>query len=231
MFFLTYLINKYYRQVKIKFKDQVIMAYGGLRGGIGFSLMQIATMGAVAVHHGAGQKISTPHENVVAHRVSIDNSTAFHGKLSEAEARNEAQQILLCSTLLIVLFTCFIQGTTISYVIDWLSVERASDKKEKRSHFEESAREIIHEVMMGVRGIVSSHHGRQYYWFKFDKFKHNYLNPIFERNPNKLTYFDKKIGEGFEEIADKEKEGLMRSVEHAKAVRNFLGLQFLALTK
>lgn len=187
VFFLTYLINRFYRENKIKLKDQVIMAYGGLRGGIAFSLMQIAKMGfeSIGEHHG-DSSLSPEHRDI--------------------------KGVLICSTLLIVLFTCFIQGTTISYVVNWLSVEKQEAKRE-RSHFEESAREIIQEVMMGVRGIVSNRVGKQYFWFWFDRVKHKHLNPLFQRDPETSTYFDKKLRRKFEHVNVQEKEELLTKIE------------------
>lgn len=227
VFVLTYFINKYYRQNAIKFKDQIIMAYGGLRGGIAFSLMQVATMGfkIPGAEHGESGSSDDSHGILSRSHRSTSNMTidevdaTRHDLYLQAQAQHETQNILLCSTLLIILFTCFIQGTTISYIIDLLSVEKAKTGDVKRSHFEESAREIIHEVMMGVRGIVSSHHGRQYFWFRFDKFKHAYLNNIFERDPNTVTYFDKKIGRECKEISDEETQKLVLKVNNALKFR------------
>ena len=211
IFSLTFLINKYYRQNEIKFKDQIIMAYGGLRGGIAFSLMQIASFGCGGGHHGV-EKRSLEQEQ------GSHDTSSFIGHTSSISNNcyniEQIQGILLCSTLLLVLFTCFIQGTTISYIVDYMHIEKKIENQ-KRSYFEESAREIITEIMMGVRGIVSSHHGRQYFWFKFDKLKHSYLNKIFERNPESRGYWEKKMEKEFQEVQHEELERLHSKVDKA----------------
>lgn len=176
---LTAALNRWYRQKFIKLRDQIIMAYGGLRGGIAFSLMQVATLGYK----------SQPPEVV------------GHGEPKKDTIEDQVRGILVCSTLLIILFTCFIQGTTISYVVNLLHVEKddSNTDKSKKSHFEESACEVIDEVMMGIRGILSKKPGRQYFWFRFDEIKAK-LNPIFERDPCTTRHFDKRIIQECEKI-------------------------------
>merc|ERR1719461_660066 len=85
---ITWIMNNLYRTREICYQNQFIMAYGGLRGGIAFSLMMLANLGDVP---------------------------------------EDTKDILLCASLILILFTCFLQGTTIEYFVNSFHVEKQED--------------------------------------------------------------------------------------------------------
>lgn len=76
-----------YRVRKINFQEQFIMAYGGLRGAVAFSLVAM-----------------------------LDETTV------------KAKPIFLTTTLLVILFTVFIQGGTIKWLVRLLNIKKSSDE-------------------------------------------------------------------------------------------------------
>lgn len=82
---LTFLLNRV-RLEPIGYVDQFVMAYGGLRGGIAFSLAKLTNMNLVP-----------------------------------------QVKAMLCSCLVVIFFTSFIQGATIGPIVEWLHVEKEGD--------------------------------------------------------------------------------------------------------
>ena len=66
---------------KISRREQMILAYGGLRGAVGFSLVKI-----------------------------LDD-------------HNEHKKIFLTTTLIVIFFTVFVQGSTIKFLVDVLKIK------------------------------------------------------------------------------------------------------------
>jgi len=119
------------------------MAYGGLRGGIAFSLMMLADLGE----------------------------------------HDDQKDLLMCATLMLILFTCFLQGTTIEYFVNSFHVEKQEDNKTVSVEFHN---EMIEEVMMGIKAIANKS-GREYYYNRWEQWKIKHLNPIFEYRPEHLN--------------------------------------------
>lgn len=67
------------------------MAYGGLRGAVGFSLVTILPDG------------------------------------------NPFKSIFLTATIVMIFFTCFVQGGTIKFVVDWLHIQKKSTEVKSMS--------------------------------------------------------------------------------------------------
>ena len=139
---ITWILNNVYRTRKICYQNQFIMAYGGLRGGIAFSLMMLADLGE----------------------------------------HNDQKELLMCATLMLILFTCFLQGTTIEYFVNKFHVEKQEDNKPVSVEFHN---EVIEEVMMGMKAIADRQ-GREYYYNRWEQWKTKHLNPIFENRPEHL---------------------------------------------
>ena len=87
---LTFLLNRV-RLEPIGYVDQFVMAYGGLRGGIAFSLAKLTNMNLVP-----------------------------------------QVKAMLCSCLVVIFFTSFIQGATIGPIVEWLHVEKEGDAHKGR---------------------------------------------------------------------------------------------------
>ena len=140
---ITWIMNNLYRTREICYQNQFIMAYGGLRGGIAFSLMMLADLGE----------------------------------------HDDQKDLLMCATLMLILFTCFLQGTTIEYFVNSFHVEKQEDNKTVSVEFHN---EMIEEVMMGIKAIANKS-GREYYYNRWEQWKIKHLNPIFEYRPEHLN--------------------------------------------
>ncbi|XP_022254771.1 Na(+)/H(+) exchanger protein 7-like [Limulus polyphemus] len=88
VYFLTFLANYFERLRTIKMTEQFIMAYGGLRGAVAFSLV-----------------------------IMLDTHTIPN------------KRMFVTTTLFIILFTVFIQGSTVKPLVNWLKI-RTQDKSD-----------------------------------------------------------------------------------------------------
>ncbi|XP_029462410.1 sodium/hydrogen exchanger 2-like isoform X2 [Rhinatrema bivittatum] len=125
---LTFIMNKMYMN-SITSKDQFIIAYGGLRGAICFSLVFLL-----------------PH---------------FSRK-----------KLFIATTTVVILFTVFIQGMTISPLVELLDVKKKS--KSLPTVSEQIHIRFFDHLLAGIEDICG--HWGQYYWKdKFEYFNNKYL--------------------------------------------------------
>ncbi|XP_063239988.1 Na(+)/H(+) exchanger beta-like [Bacillus rossius redtenbacheri] len=110
VFSLTALANLY-RVMPISGKEQFIMAYGGLRGAVAFSLAEM---------------------------------------LSEDTVR--PRSIFVTTTLVVILFTVFLQGSTIKFLVNLLHISKS--KSGQKSLNEELGDHVLSLVMSGIEEIV-----------------------------------------------------------------------------
>ena len=136
---LVWICNRY-RVKQINLQEQFIMAYGGLRGAVGFSLVEM---------------ISDDHV--------------------------EPKSIFVNTTLVIVMFTIFIQvsldiflscvrctytlhfsnqGGTIKYLVDLLNIDK---KKEEGNSISEEVNDNVMEHIMSGIDVISGKRGKQYF--------------------------------------------------------------------
>ena len=94
------------------------MAYGWLRGAVGFSLVSMVS-----------------HEHV------------------------PAAQMFVTTTLAVVMFTVFLQGSTIKLLVTWLHIDRKGE--EHVSLTEEINRKVFEHMMVGIV-IIRGKHGDFY---------------------------------------------------------------------
>ncbi|XP_042226062.1 probable Na(+)/H(+) antiporter nhx-9 isoform X1 [Homarus americanus] len=112
VFVLTFLMNNY-RVKKIGLEEQFIAAYGGLRGAVAFSLVNM-----------------------------LDKSLA-------------PRRIFVTTTLIVILFTIFIQGMTIKPLVNLLQIQK--HKSGKRNLSEEINTTTMDHIMAGVEEILGQH--------------------------------------------------------------------------
>lgn len=127
---LTFLANR--RRIrKVNLQEQFIMAYGGLRGAVGFSLVEMIN-----------KEVIPP------------------------------KQMFVTTTLAVVMFTIFIQGGTIKFLVNLLDIDKASDDQKKIS--EEVNDNVMEHLMAGIE-IISGRRGSQYLGQMLERFDEKYL--------------------------------------------------------
>ncbi|XP_059472583.1 sodium/hydrogen exchanger 2-like isoform X2 [Neocloeon triangulifer] len=149
--FLLTALNNLMSVRQIEMQEQFIMAYGGLRGAVGFSLV-----------------------------VMLDGALV------------PPRQLFITATLVVILFTVFIQGSTIKTLVDFLHIER-SQAGHKTLH-EEVSDHVISMLMAGIEEIAGAR-GDYYIRRKLEYLDDKYLKRIF-MNPdaeNDLTRMFEKL--------------------------------------
>ncbi|XP_024862466.2 sodium/hydrogen exchanger 2-like isoform X2 [Kryptolebias marmoratus] len=125
---LTAVVNKLRRNT-VTFRDQFIIAYGGLRGAICFSLVFL-----------------------------IDD---FPKK-----------RLFITTTIVVILFTVFVQGMTIKPLVELLDVKRK--KRALPTVSEEIHSRLIDHLLAGIEDVVG-YWGQHYWKDKFEQFNKKYL--------------------------------------------------------
>ncbi|KAF1746692.1 hypothetical protein GCK72_023149 [Caenorhabditis remanei] len=89
-----------------------------------------------------------------------------------------AKPIMISTTLIVIVFTVFIQGTMIKPLVSFLNVK--IDNAYDKSLFESCMEHCFEDAMCGVEAIIGSH--GQYYWKnKVDKWNTQFLEPALSR--------------------------------------------------
>ncbi|KAL4220576.1 hypothetical protein ACF0H5_020974 [Mactra antiquata] len=162
VFFLTFLINRSNRLTKIYLEEQFIMAYGGLRGAVAFSLVDVL------------QKENLPKGH------------------------------FLTTTLVVIFFTVFVQGSTIKPLVKFLRVRMENEQKLQLS--EEINSHVTDHVMAGIEEI-SGQRGSHYLREVLEHYNQKYLKMWLQRNPitndeTIMQYFEKlALEQHFEHLA------------------------------
>ncbi|KAL6117960.1 uncharacterized protein ACO6RY_15647 [Pungitius sinensis] len=154
---LTAVVNKLRRNT-VTFRDQFIIAYGGIRGAICFSLVFL-----------------------------IDD---FPKK-----------RLFITTTIVVILFTVFVQGMTIKPLVELLDV-----KKEKRalpSVSEEIHSRLIDHLLAGIEDVVG-YWGQHYWKDKFEKFNVKYFRRILIREDHRARSSILRV---YEELERQEQRG------------------------
>ncbi|KAF3838038.1 hypothetical protein F7725_009806 [Dissostichus mawsoni] len=125
---LTAVVNKLRRNT-VTFRDQFIIAYGGMRGAICFSLVFL-----------------------------IDD---FPKK-----------RLFITTTIVVILFTVFVQGMTIKPLVELLDVKRK--KRGLNTVSEETHSRLIDHLLAGIEDVVG-YWGQHYWKDKFEQFNKKYL--------------------------------------------------------
>ncbi|XP_010770272.1 sodium/hydrogen exchanger 2-like [Notothenia coriiceps] len=132
---LTAVVNKLRRNT-VTFRDQFIIAYGGMRGAICFSLVFL-----------------------------IDD---FPKK-----------RLFITTTIVVILFTVFVQGMTIKPLVELLDVKRK--KRGLNTVSEEIHSRLIDHLLAGIEDVVG-YWGQHYWKDKFEQFNKKYLRRFLIRD-------------------------------------------------
>ncbi|XP_037077442.1 Na(+)/H(+) exchanger beta-like, partial [Pollicipes pollicipes] len=135
VYLLSWLAN-FRRLRRIGRKEQFIMAYGGLRGAVGFSLV------------------------VMLRGSAIDETTV---------------RIFVTTTLFIVLFTVFVQGSTIKLLVGLFNIKL--EETEDPTLTEEIAATTVDHITAGVEEIIG-YRGSNFFKERLEWFDEKYLKPL-----------------------------------------------------
>ncbi|GFO48983.1 sodium/hydrogen exchanger [Plakobranchus ocellatus] len=142
IFAMSAMINKYdfHRVRLISLYEQFMIAYGGLRGAVCFSLVALLSKNEVP-----------------------------------------AKSMFMTTTLVVILFTVFVQGITIKPLVYWLQIGLAPEKT--RSMYQELSTHVTDHMMAGMEEIIGEH-GRNHFREKLAHFDSKYLKPWLEVDPD-----------------------------------------------
>ena len=141
--FLTWLLN-FKRTRKMSWKDQFIMSFSGLRGGIAFSLMAL--------------------------------TSAIKDSINE-----EAKHTFLLTTIFIVFFTSFVQGSTCGPLVNFFKIEKtkkAGDQKLSAIMHEKAINYLVDGVVAICGQVAMSNYTAVN---KFEELLARRVNPYFLR--------------------------------------------------
>ncbi|XP_053404076.1 Na(+)/H(+) exchanger beta-like isoform X2 [Mercenaria mercenaria] len=153
VFLLTFIINRGKRMRKIDMEEQFIMAYGGLRGAVAFSLIGV---------------------------LSKDNLP---------------KGVFLTTTLVVIFFTVFVQGSTIKPLVKLLRVKM--EDSQKLQLYEEITSHVTDHVLAGIEEITGQR-GEHYFREMLEYYNSKYIKNWLQRNPISQ---DEKIMQYFEKLA------------------------------
>ncbi|XP_069553215.1 sodium/hydrogen exchanger 2-like [Brachyistius frenatus] len=154
---LTAVVNKLRRNA-VTFRDQFIIAYGGLRGAICFSLVFL-----------------------------IDD---FPKK-----------RLFITTTIVVILFTVFVQGMTIKPLVELLDVKRK--KRALPSVSEEIHSRLIDHLLAGIEDVVG-YWGQHYWKDKFEQFNKKYLRRFLIREDHQARSSILRV---YQELERREQRG------------------------
>lgn len=175
VYVLTFILNSG-RLDRISYVDQFVMAYGGLRGGIAFSLCKLMCINTVP---------------------SI--------------------QSMLCSTMVAVFFTSFVQGMTIKPIVEWLQVKKQGEQEQ--TVMKEMTESFVDHLTVGIADIIQSR-GRHWWMNKIANLTDEYLTPILVREPDKI-----KNQSIIDVWAQLNVEDAAKLVQKQTDIKNYAGLE------
>ncbi|CAG5086677.1 Oidioi.mRNA.OKI2018_I69.PAR.g11314.t1.cds [Oikopleura dioica] len=175
VYVLTFILN-IGRLDRISYVDQFVMAYGGLRGGIAFSLCKLMCINTVP---------------------SI--------------------QSMLCSTIVAVFFTSFVQGMTIKPIVEWLQVKKQGEQEQ--TVLKEMTESVVDHLTVGIADIIQSR-GRHWWMNRIANLTDDYITPILVREPDKI-----KNQSIIDVWAQLNVEDAAKLVQKQTDVKNYAGLE------
>jgi len=135
-FILCFYLNWLRRNIHpITFREMFVMAYGGLRGAVGFSLV-----------------------------ITINSSHV------------PSKDMLVTTTLVVIMQTVFLQGGTIKWLVNKLKIEKSADSG--KSLMLEMNNKLFEHIMAGIE-CLDGKHGQYYFMDRFNRFDEKYLMKIF----------------------------------------------------
>ncbi|VDK69095.1 unnamed protein product [Onchocerca ochengi] len=124
----------------------------------------------------------------------------------------KAKNMFASCTVVVILFTVFVQGGTIKRLVKLLEVKQ--NEVHKKTVFEMVSENVINNMMAGVEGI-SGYRGQYWYRQAFNKFAENYVKPYLMSNSKSGA---DRLVDYHEHIQVKE------AVHHLKVHGSFVGL-------
>ncbi|KAI9561928.1 hypothetical protein GHT06_012890 [Daphnia sinensis] len=140
VFILTSIANRF-RLKPVNLREQFIMAYGGLRGAVSFSLVEMLLPSVIL-----------------------------------------PRQMFVTTTLIVVLFTVFIQGGTIKLFVQLLDIKK--DSQSVKYLINEMNETLFDHLSAGFEGICGQR-GNNFLRGKIEHIDESYLRPIFTRRSEK----------------------------------------------
>ena len=180
---LTAMIN-YVRLEKINNVDQFVMAYGGLRGAIAFSLVSLSSNGNVP-----------------------------------------AVNTMICACIIVILFTSFVQGSTIRPIVELLHVKTAS--RHRKTMLEDMTLKLFDHLLAGIEDVIG-YRGHNHWMNKLQEHHVRYVEKIFVRKPHKSR--NDKLLETFHRMNKRDAADLIFEIERGKLGRSSSGDLRQALT-
>ena len=147
----TFILNKF-RVKPINLQEQFIMAYGGLRGAVGFSLV-----------------------------ISLQRQIV------------PSADMLVSTTLIVVMFTIWLQGSTIKPLVNILKIDKENDDQK---YLMEELNDSALEIVSGAINKIIGRYGYVYFQTKFNEFDEKYMKRIFcnpDRDHEMKKLFEEKI--------------------------------------
>ncbi|KAE9551548.1 hypothetical protein FO519_005241 [Halicephalobus sp. NKZ332] len=155
VYFLTYIVNRFTGGVRyISFQEQFIMAYGGLRGAVSFSLAFM-----------------------------IDNKVT-------------TKPTLLAATYLVIMFTVFVQGSTMKSLVKVMNI-RLANKDNNFRLFCEFNKGMVNYMTQGIEDVIGNKN--QTIFKKLRHLSRHYLRPLLirgyseKKTEHKLALVNKTI--------------------------------------
>uniref|UniRef100_A0A1I7TZL0 Sodium/hydrogen exchanger n=1 Tax=Caenorhabditis tropicalis TaxID=1561998 RepID=A0A1I7TZL0_9PELO len=154
---------------------------------VGFAIVSVLTCFAVrflvvfilswAANKWRMQKISLRDQTIMAFG-GLRGAICFGLVLTIDGEVVPAKPIMISTTLVVIVFTVFIQGTMIKPLVSYLNVK--IDEAHDKSLFQSCMEHSFEDTMCGVEAIIGSH--GQYYWKnKMDKWNTQFLEPALTR--------------------------------------------------
>ncbi|CAI2357871.1 unnamed protein product [Caenorhabditis sp. 36 PRJEB53466] len=118
-----------------------------------------------------------------------------------------AKPIMISTTLVVIIFTVFIQGTLIKPLVAMLNVRTAEEYD--KSLFESCVEQVVEEAMCGVEAVIGAH-GQNYWKNKVDKWNTQFLEPALTRQDmNRGRRLVKKLTDM---TTDEQREALLQEI-------------------
>ncbi|RDD43429.1 Sodium/hydrogen exchanger 2 [Trichoplax sp. H2] len=172
---LTFLANRFGRMRKVTLLEQFIMAYGGIRGAISFSL-----------------------------------SILINEK--DVPLRN----MFVTTTIIVVIFTVFLQGGTIKPLVNWLHITKS--EKHRQTLNEATFDSMTGHIMAGIEEIAGTF-GYNVVREKMNEWDNRYFRKWLMREPPQEK--DLRILQTFKKLSYKDAENYLVTHQYAFLPKNY----------
>ena len=124
--------------------------------------------------------------------------------------------MMLCSTLVVIFLTSFIQGATIQPMVNWLHVKLDNSADRPRTMHDEVATRAIDHIVTGIEDIIGEH-GRHWWMHKMHDINARYIKPILTHDC--YVRADEEIIEIFHRINLRDATALINKADRPKDYR------------